>query len=211
MTPAPGSSGGETKHASTPSQKMSVNLTDGSLDNPRRFQLGMSECVETKTITTTTRLTRKFPQVFVDNPIPLESLDVKEYPLAMKPTPPEIADFSYRMPIEYTDTQDPGEALFVSNTLLSADEMMSLSCPSTNKSSPRSPHRTIIPRSHQKQNLHQTTWRRSPDPATTHYARHQKAIHGGLDRLARARLQTVHPPPRNHTLLLNALLATATP
>ena len=99
-----------------------MNLTDSSLDNPRRFQLGMSECVETKTVTTTTRLTRKFPQVFVDNPTPLESLDAKEYPLAMKPTPPEIADFSYRIPIEYADTQDTDEALFVSYSMLSHDE-----------------------------------------------------------------------------------------
>lgn len=64
----------------------------------RRFQLQVSECVETKTVTTTTRLTRKFPHVFVRDPTPLERLDSKEYPLAMKPTPPELLGFSYNMP-----------------------------------------------------------------------------------------------------------------
>lgn len=62
----------------------------------RRFQLQVSECVETKTVTTT-RLTRKFPHVFVRDPTPLASLDSKEYPLAMKPTPPELLGFSYNL------------------------------------------------------------------------------------------------------------------
>ncbi|XP_044715067.1 f-box-like domain-containing protein [Hirsutella rhossiliensis] len=63
----------------------------------RRFQLQVSECVETKTVTTTTRLTRKFPHVFVRDPTPLEKLDSKEYPLALKPTPPELLGFSYNL------------------------------------------------------------------------------------------------------------------
>lgn len=92
---------------------MAVNISEGGLDSPRRFQLEMSECVETKTVTTTTRLTRKFPQVFVTNPTPLESLDIKEYPLATKPTPPEIADFSYRVPAEDADSQDSDMVLYV--------------------------------------------------------------------------------------------------
>lgn len=93
---------------------MSVNISEGGLDSPRRFQLEMSECVETKTVTTTTRLTRKFPQVFASNPTPLESLDAKEYPLALKPTPPEIADFTCRLPLEDADNQESDVSLFVS-------------------------------------------------------------------------------------------------
>lgn len=79
-------------------QTVSVNISEGSQNGARRYQLEVSECVETKTITTTTRLTRKFPQVFVRDPVPLENLDTKEYPLAMKPTPPELAQFSYTLP-----------------------------------------------------------------------------------------------------------------
>lgn len=76
-------------------QTVAVNIADGSQSSSRRFQLEVSECVETKTVTTTTRLTRKFPHVFARDPTPLESLDTKEYPLAMKPTPPELTEFSY--------------------------------------------------------------------------------------------------------------------
>lgn len=69
-----------------------------SQQGARHFQLHVSECVETRTVTTTTRLTRKFPQVFVRDPTPLTTLDVREYPLAMKPTPPELAGFSVTHP-----------------------------------------------------------------------------------------------------------------
>lgn len=100
MTPVPGSPAGETRLSKTPSQTVAVNVAETGQESPRRFQLEMSECVETKTVTTTTRLTRKFPHVFVRNPTPLECLDSKEYPLALKPAPPEIADFSYNMPFE---------------------------------------------------------------------------------------------------------------
>lgn len=99
MTPSPlpcGQASEPRRPRSDP--KVSVNIAEGSQGHGRRFQLEMSECVETKTVTTTTRLTRKFPQVFVRDPTPLESLDTKEYPLAMKPTPPELLDFSYYVP-----------------------------------------------------------------------------------------------------------------
>lgn len=81
-------------------QTVSVNIAEGSEHNGRRFQLQVSECVETKTVTTTTRLTRKFPRVFLRDPAPLETLDTKEYPLALKPTPPELLEFSYEAPDE---------------------------------------------------------------------------------------------------------------
>ncbi|KAK9440572.1 WD repeat containing protein pop1 [Metarhizium brunneum] len=99
MTPSPlpcGQASEPRRPRSDP--KVSVNIAEDSQSHGRRFQLEMSECVETKTVTTTTRLTRKFPQVFVRDPTPLESLDTKEYPLAMKPTPPELLDFSYYVP-----------------------------------------------------------------------------------------------------------------
>lgn len=61
----------------------------------RRVQLQVSECVETKTVTTTTRFTRQFPPVYVGDSQPLASLDVREYPLAMKEMPSEIANFAF--------------------------------------------------------------------------------------------------------------------
>ncbi|KAM3434898.1 hypothetical protein NHJ13734_005800 [Beauveria thailandica] len=75
-------------------QTLAVNMVETpSQQGAHHFQLHVSECVETKTVTTTTRLTRKFPQVFVRDPTPLSTLDTREYPLAMKPTPPELAGF----------------------------------------------------------------------------------------------------------------------
>lgn len=75
--------------------RVSVSIAEGDKENGGRFELQVSECVETKTVTTTTRLTRKFPRIFLRDPAPLETLDHKEYPLALKPTPPELLQFSY--------------------------------------------------------------------------------------------------------------------
>ncbi|KAL7785868.1 WD40 repeat-like protein [Trichoderma ceciliae] len=108
MTPSPSSQQGlePRRPRSAHMQTVSVNIAESTPPNGnRRFQLHVSECVETKTVTTTTRLTRKFPQVFIRDPAPLESLDTKEYPLAMKPAPPELADFSYSFG---TDEEDFG-------------------------------------------------------------------------------------------------------
>ncbi|KAL7897362.1 WD40 repeat-like protein [Trichoderma sp. TUCIM 5745] len=106
MTPSPSSQQGlePRRPRSGHTQTVSVNIAESTPPSGnRRFQLHVSECVETKTVTTTTRLTRKFPQVFVHDPAPLESLDTKEYPLATKPTPPELADFSYSFGAEEED------------------------------------------------------------------------------------------------------------
>lgn len=108
MTPSPATPQALEPRHPKPSQTVSVNISEGSQNRARRFQLEVSECVETKTVTTTTRLTRKFPQVFVRDPVPLENLDTKEYPLAMKPTPPELIQFSYNMP-GAQETDDEGE------------------------------------------------------------------------------------------------------
>jgi F-box and WD-40 domain protein CDC4 len=111
MTPSPPSQALEPRRPKS-AQTVSVNFSDGAStgqNGTRRFQLEVSECVETKTVTTTTRLTRKFPHVFVRDPTPLEYLDAKEYPLAMKPTPPELTEFSYNMPThddDYVQTED---------------------------------------------------------------------------------------------------------
>lgn len=86
---------------------VSVNISEAAQNGGRRFQLEVSECVETKTVTTTTRLTRKFPHVFARDSTPVEQLDPKEYPLATKKTPFELAQFSYTVPgDDATDVQD---------------------------------------------------------------------------------------------------------
>ncbi|KAM3515527.1 hypothetical protein MY11210_000900 [Beauveria gryllotalpidicola] len=87
-------------------QTLAVNMVETpSQQGAHHFQLHVSECVETKTVTTTTRLTRKFPQVFVRDPTPLSTLDTREYPLAMKPTPPELAGFSLTHPGQLDDDE----------------------------------------------------------------------------------------------------------
>ncbi|OAA57099.1 WD40 repeat-like-containing domain protein [Niveomyces insectorum RCEF 264] len=60
-----------------------------------RLQFEVAECVETKTITTTTTTKRSYPPLYVREPRSLQSLDAKEYPLATKPTPPELARFTF--------------------------------------------------------------------------------------------------------------------
>lgn len=88
------------------SQKVSVSWDDPDMspDQPAtgggRLQFEVAECVETKTVTTTTTLKRSYPPMFVRNPRPLAALDTKEYPLAMKPTPAELSRFT----LEYPDS-----------------------------------------------------------------------------------------------------------
>ena len=59
------------------------------------MQFEVAECIETKTITTTTTTKRSYPPFQLRDSAPLSSLDVKEYPLARKPTPPELANFTF--------------------------------------------------------------------------------------------------------------------
>ncbi|KAL6699501.1 WD40 repeat-like protein [Trichoderma pleuroticola] len=105
MTPSPSQGLEPRRPRSAHTQTVSVNIAESTPPSGRRFQLHVSECVETRTVTTTTRLTRKFPQVFIRDPAPLENLDSKEYPLAMKPTPPELVDFTYSFGAEDEDPE----------------------------------------------------------------------------------------------------------
>jgi F-box and WD-40 domain protein CDC4 len=59
-----------------------------------RLQFEVAECVETKTVTTTTTTKRSYPPMFVREPRALQCLDSKEYPLATRPTPPELANIT---------------------------------------------------------------------------------------------------------------------
>ncbi|KAH8204474.1 hypothetical protein TruAng_001390 [Truncatella angustata] len=75
---------------------VSVNWEDAHSVSPQpRIKFEVAECIETKTITTTTTTKRSFPPMFVREPRPLTSLDTKDYPLAQKPMPPELTNFTY--------------------------------------------------------------------------------------------------------------------
>lgn len=81
------------------SQTVSVGWIEGDDTVSRhtaRLQIELAECVETKTVTTTTTTKRSYPPLLVRQ-MSLDKLDVKEYPLALKPTPPELANLSYEI------------------------------------------------------------------------------------------------------------------
>ncbi|KAL0943075.1 cell division control protein [Colletotrichum truncatum] len=69
------------------------NSTHGTDSTSLQYQV--SECIETTTTTTTTTTKRTFPPVYLREVRPLHELDSKEYPLASKPLPPELANFSF--------------------------------------------------------------------------------------------------------------------
>ncbi|KIH88757.1 F-box and WD-40 domain protein CDC4 [Sporothrix brasiliensis 5110] len=80
------------------SQMVSVNWNDAAETDAAhgaRLQFEIAECVETKTVTTTTTTKRSYPPLYVRESRALQSLDAKEYPLASKPTPPELSKFSF--------------------------------------------------------------------------------------------------------------------
>ncbi len=94
---------------------VSVNFDDADPLTPHRSRPSMkfevAECIETKTITTTTTTKRSYPPFLLRDTKPLSSLDSKEYPLAQKPTPPELANFTFNL--EHRDVASwPGNDSF---------------------------------------------------------------------------------------------------
>ncbi len=89
--------GGHVKAEKSPETHWSeVELTEFDED-AASFHIELAECVETKTVTTTTTTKRSYPPLLIRAPQPLETLDTKQYPLARKPTPHEISSFSYEL------------------------------------------------------------------------------------------------------------------
>ncbi|KAE8451604.1 hypothetical protein EG329_003677 [Mollisiaceae sp. DMI_Dod_QoI] len=85
-------------HPRPRNQMVSVGWVDGDNTMSRRtssLQFELAECVETKTITTTTTTKRSYPPLLIRQR--LDELDVKEYPLALKPPPAELLNFSYEI------------------------------------------------------------------------------------------------------------------
>jgi F-box and WD-40 domain protein CDC4 len=86
----------KTSEVGRSSQQVSVRWDDENTGVHRAacLQFEVAECVETKTVTTTTTTKRSYPPLFVREARPLLSLDSKEYPLASRPTPPELTRFT---------------------------------------------------------------------------------------------------------------------
>ena len=85
----------ETKRPRSGQTTVSVKYDDpGSHSSHPRIKFG-AECIETKIVTTTTTTKRTYPPLQVHESRPLFSPDAKEYPLARKPTPPELAHFAF--------------------------------------------------------------------------------------------------------------------
>ncbi|KAK0616976.1 WD40-repeat-containing domain protein [Immersiella caudata] len=75
---------------------MSWEEDDATVTHHRMMQMQFAEeCIETKTVTTTTTTKRSYPPLFVREPRDLHSLDSKEYPLASRPTPPELRKLTF--------------------------------------------------------------------------------------------------------------------
>ncbi|KAI2633402.1 WD40 repeat-like protein [Xylaria nigripes] len=88
----------EPKRPRSSQTTVSVNFDEpDSLSPHPRIKFGVAECIETKTVTTTTTTKRSYPPLLVRESRPLLSLDAKEFPLARKPTPPELANFTFRL------------------------------------------------------------------------------------------------------------------
>ncbi|RWA13151.1 hypothetical protein EKO27_g1945 [Xylaria grammica] len=86
----------EPKRPRSSQTTVSVNYNEpDSLSPHPRIKFGVAECIETKTVTTTTTTKRSYPPLLVRESRPLFSLDAKEFPLARKPTPPELSHFAF--------------------------------------------------------------------------------------------------------------------
>ncbi|KAA8568860.1 hypothetical protein MFRU_017g00500 [Monilinia fructicola] len=93
-----------------PSQTVSLGWQDGdeTVGHASRLQVELADVIETKTVTTTTTTKRSYPPLLFQNPRPLDSLDAKEYPLAFKPTPPELTRFSYEIDGQQMEYEEEG-------------------------------------------------------------------------------------------------------
>ncbi|KAK7931199.1 Cell division control protein 4 [Apiospora marii] len=136
---------------------ISMNWDDGDSLSPRpRMKFEVAECIETKTITTTTTTKRSYPPLFVREPRSLATLDSKEYPLAQKPTPPELAKFSFDLD-KYGALSWPGADEHGNESFHTAsDEQMQdgiktepdLDIPQTRRRSSKAPMELATRRSH---------------------------------------------------------------
>lgn len=77
------------------SQRVLTWQEDAATVTEHRVMQFAEECVETKTVTTTTTTKRSYPPLFIREPRDLNLLDSKEYPLASRPTPLELRKLTF--------------------------------------------------------------------------------------------------------------------
>lgn len=97
-------------------QVVSVGWVEGDNTMSRRtssLQIELAECVETKTVTTTTTTKRSYPPLIFRQPV--EKLDPKEYPLASQNPPAELLNFQYEISQASTSRNGNNGAKLVSN------------------------------------------------------------------------------------------------
>ncbi|KAK4147335.1 WD40-repeat-containing domain protein [Dichotomopilus funicola] len=140
------------------SQKVSMTWQedDATVTRHRMMQFA-DECIETKTVTTTTTTKRSYPPLFLREPREVHSLDSKEYPLAAKPTPPELRKVAF-------DVDDyETEAWEEEDTDAQAHRAQSIDFSSEIKREPgvESPTSTTSHRPNEKADLYQRRSRRS--------------------------------------------------
>ena len=83
--------------------------TSAAPTSTHRLQFEVLDCIETRTVTTTTTTKRTYPPLFVREPRPLDSLDTKEYPLSTTPVPPEFSHFTFEVPMTERCHEDEAE------------------------------------------------------------------------------------------------------
>ncbi|KAH6640262.1 WD40-repeat-containing domain protein [Chaetomium tenue] len=142
------------------SQKVSMTWQEDedTVTHRRRMQFA-DECVETKTVTTTTTTKRSYPPLFLREPRDVHSLDSKEYPLAARPTPPELRKLTFDLDDYETEAWEDED------TDAQAERSQSIEDIGDIKREPgvESPVSTSSHRPHERQEPHQ---RRSRRPNT---------------------------------------------
>ncbi|KAL2130146.1 hypothetical protein VTI74DRAFT_6835 [Chaetomium olivicolor] len=95
--------------ARRPRSSHKVSMTweedENTVTHHRMMQFA-EECIETKTVTTTTTTKRSYPPFYLREPRDVNSLDSKEYPLAARPTPPELRTLTFDL---YDQDSEPWE------------------------------------------------------------------------------------------------------
>ncbi|KAK5658093.1 hypothetical protein OQA88_2649 [Cercophora sp. LCS_1] len=99
-----------------PRSRQQVSMTweedEGTVTHQQHRLMQMQfgeECIETKTVTTTTTTKRSYPPLIVREPRNLSLLDSKEYPLAGRPTPPELRKLTIDLGDGEVNGWNPGE------------------------------------------------------------------------------------------------------
>lgn len=96
------------------SQRVSLSWEEDQASESHRRLMQVQfaeECIETKTVTTTTTTKRAYPPLFVRGPRDLNSLDSKQYPLASRPTPPSLRKMTFALGDEDNEPEDTDDAM----------------------------------------------------------------------------------------------------